>query len=84
MGQDLPDLALATSSTRILNPGFLNKMASYDAASTIWQAVAWGGHLELWPRNMSECGANIRPTFNRLVVGSRVRVLQLETRVESA
>jgi Rps23 Pro-64 3,4-dihydroxylase Tpa1-like proline 4-hydroxylase len=28
---------------------------------------AWGGHLQLWPRNMSQCGANIRPTFNRLV-----------------
>jgi len=28
---------------------------------------AWGGHLELWPRNMSQCAKNIRPTFNRLV-----------------
>ena len=59
-------------------------MASYDVASTIWQAVARGGHLELWPRNMSECGANIRPTFNRLVVGCcnlKPVLKALETRV---
>tara|TARA_Y100000816_G_C26058906_1_gene555871 strand:- start:265 stop:1083 length:819 start_codon:yes stop_codon:yes gene_type:complete len=28
----------------------------------------WGGHLELWDRNMKKCGAKISPTFNKLVI----------------
>jgi hypothetical protein len=28
----------------------------------------YGGDLELWDRNMSRCGAKIRPVFNRLVI----------------
>mmetsp|Transcript_38584 Transcript_38584/g.61839 ORF Transcript_38584/g.61839 Transcript_38584/m.61839 type:complete len:335 (-) Transcript_38584:511-1515(-) len=29
---------------------------------------AWGGALELWPRNMSRCEVKIQPLFNRLVI----------------
>lgn len=32
-----------------------------------WEA-AWGGALELWERNMSQCGKQILPLFNRAVV----------------
>jgi len=28
----------------------------------------WGGELELWDRDMTECGARLEPRFNRLVV----------------
>lgn len=28
----------------------------------------WGGHLELWARDMSHCEKKIAPVFNRLVV----------------
>ena len=28
----------------------------------------YGGHLELWPEDMSECKAKILPVFNRLVI----------------
>lgn len=31
---------------------------------------SWGGHLELWDRNMSACAARITPLGNRLVVFS--------------
>jgi Rps23 Pro-64 3,4-dihydroxylase Tpa1-like proline 4-hydroxylase len=32
-----------------------------------WQEN-YGGHLELWPEDMSECQAKILPIFNRLVI----------------
>ena len=34
-----------------------------------WDDV-YGGHLELWDRNMSNCARRILPEFNRLVVFS--------------
>lgn len=30
----------------------------------------WGGHLEFWDKNMSECKRSILPSFNRMVVFS--------------
>lgn len=32
-----------------------------------WQEE-WGGHLELWERDMSRCAVKLAPAFNRLVV----------------
>jgi len=34
-----------------------------------WQE-AWGGHLELWDRNMTECRKKILPVFGRCVIFS--------------
>lgn len=33
----------------------------------IWDE-SWGGHLEMWDRNMTACQKKIAPVFNRLVV----------------
>ncbi len=32
-----------------------------------WQED-WGGHLELWEKDMSKCAVKISPSFNRLVI----------------
>jgi hypothetical protein len=47
--------------------GLHRRLSTILYANDAWED-AWGGHLELWPADLSECGARIAPVAGRLVV----------------
>jgi Rps23 Pro-64 3,4-dihydroxylase Tpa1-like proline 4-hydroxylase len=53
--------------------GLWRRVNAFMYLNEDWEE-SYGGHLELWDRNMTSCGARILPSFNRLTVFSASRV----------
>jgi Rps23 Pro-64 3,4-dihydroxylase Tpa1-like proline 4-hydroxylase len=53
--------------------GLWRRVNAFMYLNEDWEE-SFGGHLELWDRNMTNCGARILPSFNRLAVFSASRI----------
>jgi Rps23 Pro-64 3,4-dihydroxylase Tpa1-like proline 4-hydroxylase len=53
--------------------GLWRRVNAFMYLNEDWEE-SFGGHLELWDRNMTYCGARILPSFNRLAVFSASRI----------